>query len=67
MQDICEAVESCSELLRQLCDRALRAQSAALNVAGRVALLSAVQRFRREAAAATLGAEPGRWAGGRRC
>lgn len=63
-QDICGAVESCGELLLQLCERTLRSQAATLSVADRVALLSAGQRFRREAAAAMLEAEPGRWAGG---
>lgn len=56
MQELCTAVESAAELLSQLCDRALRAQPA-MGPGSRTALLSAGQRFRRQAAAAIAGAQ----------
>ncbi|KAI3433290.1 hypothetical protein D9Q98_003109 [Chlorella vulgaris] len=63
LRDICGAVESCGELLRQLCDRVLRLQPAALGPADRTALLAVGQRFRREAAAAIVAPfGPGSWA-----
>ena len=61
---MCAAVESSTHLLAKLCERVLRTQPA-LGVADRVALLSAGQRFRREAAAAIVGSEASSWAGGR--
>ncbi|KAL4426176.1 hypothetical protein ABPG77_007458 [Micractinium sp. CCAP 211/92] len=56
MQELCTVVESAAELLSQLCDRALRAQPA-MGPGSRTALLSAGQRFRRQAAAAIAGAQ----------
>lgn len=62
LQDTCDAVESATQLLARLCERVLRSQPA-LSTADRSALAAAGQRFRREAAAAVVGAQAGSWAG----
>ena len=55
-------MEAATQLLAWPCERVLRSQ-AALGVSDRAALLSAVPRFRRQAAAAIVGMQAGDWAG----
>lgn len=64
LQEACEGLEAATQLLSLLCERVLRSQPA-LGVADRAALLAAGPRFRREAAAALVAAQPGghSWAG----
>lgn len=68
LQEACEGVEAATQLLSLLCERVLRSQPA-LGTADRAALLSAGPRFRRQAAAALVAAQPGghSWAGALRC
>lgn len=58
LREACEGLEAATQLLSLLCERVLRSQPA-LGVADRAALLAAGPRFRREAAAALVAAQPG--------
>lgn len=64
LQEASDGVEAATQLLARLCERVLRSQPA-LGAADRAALLAAAPRFRREAAAAFVAAQPGgcSWAG----
>ncbi|KAI7840711.1 hypothetical protein COHA_005527 [Chlorella ohadii] len=57
LREACEGVEAATQLLSLLCERVLRSQPA-LGAADRAALLAAGPRFRREAAAALVAAQP---------